>query len=130
MIRKYSPADEAVLMAMIEKEGEEWIDYYGSEGRKKYQKALDTSLVYLAFEGEALCGYCRCRDDGGFGIYILDLLVDRDFRGREIGRRLMERVCRDHPKDIVYVTSGVDPYYEKLGYRREGTIFQIVPKKE
>ena len=28
----------------------------------------------------------------------------------------------------VYVMSGIDTYYEKLGYRREGSIFEVKAK--
>jgi hypothetical protein len=37
----------------------------------------------------------------------------------------MERVCRDFPNQPVYVMSDSDPYYEKLGYEREGSIFIV-----
>jgi GNAT superfamily N-acetyltransferase len=53
------------------------------------------------------------------------LLVRKSYRGRNIGKILMERVCRDFPGQTVYVMSDVDLYYEKLGYRREGSIFEV-----
>ncbi len=75
-----------------------------------------------------MCGYVRCRNDDGFGIYVYDLLVEKAFRGRSTGRRLMEQVCTDFPSDTVYVMSGVDGYYAKLGYPREGSVFQVKPE--
>jgi len=38
------------------------------------------------------------------------LLVDKQYRGKEYGRLLMEQVCRDFPNEIVYVTCGTDVY--------------------
>ena len=125
MIRKYTPEDADQLFAMIEREGEEWQAYWRGDGRAKYQKALDGSIVYLVFEGENLCGYARCRDDSGFGIWVCDLLVDQRHRGKEYGRLLMEEACRDFPDNIVYVMSDVHPYYEKLGYEEIGKIFVV-----
>ena len=125
-IRIYTPADEAALFALIEREGDEWT-YWQGESRCKYAAALDNCIVYLAFEGDTLCGYARCRDDDGFGIYVLDLLVDERYRGKEYGRLLMEQVCYDHPDDMVYVTGDVYPYYEKLGYGVEGIIYVVKP---
>jgi len=124
-IRRYAPKDADQLFALIEREGEDWKDYWQGAGKAKYQKALDSSIVYLVLEGETLCGYARCRDDDGFGVYVYDLLVDKKHRGKEYGRLLMERVCKDFPNDTVYVMSDVNPYYEKLGYKKAGTIFIV-----
>jgi ribosomal protein S18 acetylase RimI-like enzyme len=72
-----------------------------------------------------VCGYARCREDDGFGVYIYDLLVRKTHRGKPIGKALMERVLNDFPNQPIYVMSDVDPYYEKLGYRKVGSIFEI-----
>ena len=127
LIRKYTPADIDRLFALIEREGEEWT-YWQGENRTKYQKALDNCITYLVFEGDILCGYARCRGDDGFGVYVFDLLVDKQYRGKEYGRLLMEQVCRDFPNEIVYVTGGTDvySYYEdKLGYAEEGKVYIV-----
>lgn len=124
-IKQYAGQDERALFEMMEREGPEWEEYY-SKRKDEYKAALKSSITYVAYEGDALCGYCRCRDDGGFGIYICDLLVDKKHRGKRIGHTLMARVCADYPGNIVYVMSDVDEYYEKQGYRREGTIFEVI----
>lgn len=85
----------------------------------------NTAGQYVIIEDEKLCGYIRCKDDDGSGIYILDLLVDKRYRGRGYGRSLMKTICDTYPNDIVYVTSDADPYYEKQGYVKEGTVFQV-----
>ncbi len=125
-IRLYSKADdEALLFEMMKQEEEEWICYYGDAAAENYRRALDNSIVYVAYEGGLLCGYARIRNDDGFGIYVYDLLVNKEYRGRRTGRKLIERVCRDYPEDIVYIMSDVDGYYEKQGYRKEGSIFEV-----
>jgi len=59
-IKRYNPRDEACLFALIENEGEEWIGYWGDDGKPKYQKALANSIVYLLFENEfALSPFAR-----------------------------------------------------------------------
>jgi GNAT superfamily N-acetyltransferase len=125
-IRRYTDTDEEPLFAMIEKEGDEWRDYWLGEGREKYCRAMGNSVGYLVFEGETLCGYLRCKDDDGFGVYVHDLLVDKDYRGKEYGRLLMERVCGDFPGSAVYVMGDIPGYYEgKLGYKVEGWIYVV-----
>lgn len=127
IIRRFEKEDEPMLFDLIRSEGDEWEDYYGETKSGKYMRALWNSIVYLAYEGDELCGYVRCRDDDGYGLYIYDLLVHKDYRGYGIGRKLMERVCADHPEDLVYVMSDVDDYYLKQGYHREGSIFKVSP---
>jgi ribosomal protein S18 acetylase RimI-like enzyme len=127
-IKKYSKADESLLFNLLVDEGDEWSDYHGAAGRDKYIKALESSITYIACDETLVCGYVRCREDDGFGVYIYDLLVRKKYRGRQIGKSLMERVCKDFPDQPVYVMSDVDSYYEKLGYRREGSIFEVKAK--
>ncbi len=120
-IRLYSQSDEAKLFDLLHEE--EWTDYCTDSA--EYKKALLTSLTYVAYEDDVLCGYVRGRDDDGFGIYVYDLLVKSSYRGRSFGRMLLEKVYADHPQDTVYVMSDVDGYYEKLGYQRVGSILMV-----
>jgi len=128
VVRRYTKADEDALFAMIEAEGEEWQAHWQGTGRDKYVVALENSIVYIILQEGILCGFARCRDDDGFGVYVYDLLVDKAYRGQEYGRKLMERACKDFPDSTVYVMSDVNPYYEKLGYETEGTIFVVKMK--
>ncbi len=127
-IRRYEAQDEQDLFGLLEREGDEWKEYWCGPARKKYKRAMRNSVVYLLFEGKELCGYARCRDDDGYGVYVYDLLVDKAHRGKEYGRLLMERACRDFPGAPAYVLGDVYPYYEKLGYAVEGSIYTIKPK--
>ncbi len=124
-IRKYSKNDEAVLMRMIEDEGQEWKCYSAVDVSEKYKNLLENSMTYVAYYGDTLCGYSRSINDGDFYIYICDLLVTKRFRGQNIGRKLMECVCADYPSQIVFVMSDIDEYYIKQGYQREGSIFKV-----
>lgn len=127
VIRRYGPADEQAFFAMLETEGEDWREYFGPAGRASYARAMRTSVAYLLLVDDELGGYVRCREDDGFGVYVYDLLVLRPYRGRDLGRALMERVCADFAGQTVYVMSDADPYYATLGYRREGSIFVVSP---
>lgn len=127
-IRLYTTKDEDNLFNLLSREGDEWKDYWGDSMKSNYRKALNSSITYLLFEDGQLCGYARCRDDDGYGIYVYDLLVDKAYRGKEYGRILIERVCEDFPHETMYIMSDVDSYYEKLGYEKEGSIFIVTHK--
>ena len=126
-IRRYEPTDERDFFAMLEAEGDDWREYFGPAGRASYARAMQSSVAYLLFVGDELAGYARCREDDGFGVYVYDLLVRGPHRGRHLGRALMERARADFAGQTVYVMSDGDPYYEKLGYRREGSTFVAGP---
>ena len=123
-IRKYTKQDEQQLFDLMEREGEEWIDYWDGMGKAKYIKALEeAAATYVVICDDKLCGFVRCI--GSVTIYIDDLLVDKAYRGRDFGRYLMEAVYKDHPDKEVYVMSDVDEYYSKLGYEKAGTLFAV-----
>ncbi|MDD2218380.1 MAG: GNAT family N-acetyltransferase [Eubacteriales bacterium] len=127
IIRRYvKNEDEEKLMKLIKNEGEEWSCYWADEFSAKYRVALHNSITYVAYEGDVLCGYSRSLDDCGFYIYICDLLVMPEHRGKNIGRRLMECIYEHYPDRIVYVMSDVDGYYKKQGFRRKGSIFEVI----
>ncbi len=124
-IRRYCKDEETLLFDLIIEEGAEWSDYHSLEGRDKYIKAIESSIVYIALENEMICGYIRCREDDGFGVYIYDLLVRKSFRGQDLGKLIIDKLCQDYPNQPIYVMSDIDPYYEKLGYQKEGSIFRV-----
>ena len=123
-IRKYNrKTDESTLMKMIDAE-EGW-DYANEYLAEKYKAALETSITYVACQEGVLCGYSRSLNDFDTYIYVCDLLVSPAFRGKDIGRKLMECIYKDYPNQIVFVMSDVDGYYQKLDYMRIGSIFKV-----
>lgn len=124
IIREYIDSDIEELFTLMNKEEEKW-QYALKQNRDKYIYAMKNSISYVIEEAGTLIGYIRCKNDDGFGIYILDLLVDKQFRGNGYGRKLMKNICDTYPNDTIYVTSGVDLFYEKQGCKKEGSIFSV-----
>ncbi|MBP2098508.1 GNAT family N-acetyltransferase [Enterococcus rivorum] len=107
-------------------ESEEWSGYYSLENQPKYVKAIMNSITHVMIENDILCGYIRCKNDDGFGIYILDLLVMKQYRGCEFGLKLIQSIANVFPNDPLYVTSDIDPYYEKIGFKKIGSILEYM----
>ena len=124
-IKGYETKDEQSLFALISSD-EEWKDYCRDESAiKKYRTAVENCITYVLYENDTLCGFIRATDDFGFGIYINDLLVHKNFRGKSYGKSLIEQVCADFP-GTVYVLSDVDEYYRKQGYSEiEGSVVVV-----
>ncbi len=117
--------DEDVVMDMIAREGRGWSCYTEGDNARKYRLLLKRSMTYVAYEGDSLCGYVRSLEDKGFNIYVCDLLVDRAFRGRSIGRALMAHMYKEEPGMTIYVMSDENPYYDQLGYTRVGSVYEV-----
>jgi len=122
--RKYrKTTDEEQVMEMISQE-EGWT-YSGESMSASYRKALESSITYVAYENGELCGYSRSLDDFGHYVYVCDLLVRPNHRGKGLGRKLMECIHADYPGRTIYVMSDVDGYYTKQGYQRAGSLFEV-----
>ena len=127
-IRKYKKEDEENVMKIIELEGDEWKDYSAPENQDKFKKALEKSITYVAYENEDLCGFSRSVDDNACEIIVCDLLVTKKHRGKNIGNKLMECIYNDYSNKSVYVMSDVDEYYKKQGYKKAGTVFEVIDR--
>jgi GNAT superfamily N-acetyltransferase len=106
---------------VIESEGEEWKDYLAPS----YLNALQKSLTYVVLVDDELCGYSRSIKDNHLYVWVIDLLVHKEKRGMNLGKQLMECILQDFPEYETYVMSDVDGYYEKLGFRKEGSIYRV-----
>jgi len=124
-IMKYTTQYESQLFQLLESEGPEWGDYWQEPHKGRYIEALAKSETYVIFENDALVGYARTLND--YMIWVIDLLVNKDCRGKGYGKLLMEHVCKQYPEKGVYVLGADDvlPYYEKLGYKAEGVVYKV-----
>jgi N-acetylglutamate synthase-like GNAT family acetyltransferase len=53
------------------------------------------------------------------------LYVKPKWRNRIIGQSLLERIKADFPKLAIYAISDEDAYYEKKGYKKIGSVFEL-----
>ena len=124
-IKKYTPEYQDALFALIESEGEDWEYHLLAPNRQRYIQSLAKSETFVVFEGEKLVGYARTLDD--YEVFVVDLLVHKDYRGKSYGQKLMEYVCEQFSDKDVFVLGADDvlPYYNKLGYRSAGIVYQV-----
>lgn len=113
------------LLRLMQAEGPEWKVYTNRERWPIYRDALESSLSLVVLVDGELAGFVRAIIDAGLYRYICDLLVAPAHRGRSLGAVLMRQVASVEPHLPLYVMSDADPYYEKLGFRREGSVFEV-----
>jgi GNAT superfamily N-acetyltransferase len=123
-ILRYKHVHEDAVITAI-KADPNWDMFTNKRSIDKYRKRLQQSITYVAYEGEKFSGYLRALLDDGFALYISELFVVPDMRNRKIGRSLISKVKSDYMNLTVYALSNEDAYYEKLGYRKVGSVFEI-----
>ena len=115
--------EEAVLSAI--KGDPNWDIFTNDDTIDNYKKSLIESITYVCYHNVNFCGYLRALLDDGFAIYISELYVVPEWRNRMIGRSLVAQVKMDFDRLSVYALSDEDAYYEKLGYNKIGSVFEI-----
>jgi ribosomal protein S18 acetylase RimI-like enzyme len=122
-IFRYDTQHEDELIALLSAEPD-WNTFTRDQSVEGFRKALLVSDTYICKSNGEVCGYLRAMVDG-FGIYVSELYVAPQYRNHGHGKALLGALKHAHPNQDVYVLSDEDSYYEKLGYRRVGSVFQL-----
>jgi GNAT superfamily N-acetyltransferase len=97
-----------------------------SQGRdpESVMRAIQGSeLIVTAWDEELLVGTCRVITDGVYYATLWDVIVHPDYRGQGVGSRLVHAAIdpfrqRGFSYIALYSVAGVEPFYERLGFRR------------
>lgn len=103
-----------------------WQIFTGSESsRSNYIMLLKQSVTYVCYLEDCFCGYIRAILDAGLAIYISELFVRPEYRNRKIAQKLIEEVKANNSSITIYALSDEDLFYEKKGYKRVGSVFEV-----
>ena len=123
-ILRYKREHEDAVISAIMKDPD-WDMFTQECSVASYKERLFESVTYVCLEKGVFCGYVRALLDDGFAVYISELFVVPEWRNRKIGRALVAQVKLDFEQLTVYVLSDEDAYYERQGYRKVGSVFEI-----
>lgn len=88
------------------------------------QRALQETINLTARVDGVLVGSARILTDGYFFGTIPEVIVHPNYRGRGIGRSLMELAWERSPTGLFFgAQEGNEGFFEKLGYERSMTSF-------
>ena len=123
-ILKYRPEHEAALLSVLRNDPD-WDMFTNDDAIENYKNSLRRGVTYVCLESGEFCGYVRALLDDGFAIYISELYVVLKRRNRKIGRSLLKQVKDDFSDLTVYALSDEDAYYEKIGFKKIGSVFEL-----
>jgi GNAT superfamily N-acetyltransferase len=97
---------------------------YWAEGRpgELIIKAIENSVLLSLFDDETQIGFARIVSDGAVFAWICDVFITEKYRGKGLGKFLMQCVM-DHPavkvRTNVLGTRNAHGLYEKYGFEKK-----------
>lgn len=112
----YTADDELTAAEFIDLAQRAWP---GTYDQSTAENTLRRTINTTARENCRLIGAVRVLSDGYFFGTIPELLVDPDYQGVGVGRRLMELAWDISPTSLYFrAQPGEEGFYERLGYDR------------
>ena len=102
---------------------------YWAKDRKKetVKKTVENSLCYFAYDKDKLIGFARAITDYTTNYYICDVIVDEEYRGEGIGKKIVETLINDeeliHLRALL-ITKDAKKFYEKFGFYNKEDVMQ------
>lgn len=96
--------------------------------------ALENSdPVVTVWDADQLIGFARATSDGIYRATIWDVVIDPDYQGAGLGRKLVQTVL-SHPKmskveRIYLMTTHQQKFYERIGFTYNSTTTMIIYNK-
>ncbi|MDP9285034.1 MAG: GNAT family N-acetyltransferase [Actinomycetota bacterium] len=97
------------------------VSYWAAGRARETQDRLieEASRVVGIYDGARQIGFCRAATDGVSFVYLADVYVLEDYRGRGLGEELVREMVENGPfRDLRWIlhTTNMHPLYRKLGF--------------
>jgi ribosomal protein S18 acetylase RimI-like enzyme len=100
---------------------------------ERFRKMLEkTTRTVVVWDGQLVIGFARALCDEASNGYISMVAVAADYRGRGIGRKLIEHLTSDESGSITWILRaghGSERFWEKIGFRASEVAMEKVRQK-
>lgn len=116
LIRKFTEADFPLVQRLYKQEG--WMTFIkrGDDGLKALK---NSSISLVAVDGDLIVGLIRALTDGEITTYIAEIVVDNGYRGKGLGRALLDICHILYPNTRLDLLSAehADEFYKRENFR-------------
>jgi ribosomal protein S18 acetylase RimI-like enzyme len=100
---------------------------------KTIEKSMENSICYGVFlcENDQQVGFARVITDYATSYYICDVIVDANYRGMGIGKKIIETILSDEEISClrgILATRDAHELYRRYGFEEGGTMFMGRPR--
>lgn len=90
----------------------------------------NSNPVVTVWDGDRTIGFARANSDGVYRAAIWDVVIDPDYQGVGLGRKLVETVLT-HPlvsrvERVYLTTTHQQSFYERIGFKRNETTTMVL----
>jgi len=132
MLNSYTISDDKTKLQIDEIKKLMEQTYWAKKRSKEIcAKAIEHSTCYGVYDqNEIQIGFARVLTDYTTTFYLCDVIIDKEHRGKGLGKRLIKHITEGEDFMDLYgllVTSNAHRFYEPLGFKRDSRIFMHKP---
>ena len=75
-------------------------------------------------ENQKILGFARYLTDEVMTTFLAEIIIDKSYRGKGLGRQLIEEIHKKYPLTRIELISEVDGFYQTVGFKPVGTGFR------
>lgn len=117
----------ADLKALLERSA------FWAKDRKVEELAIaiaNSNPVITVWDGAGIVGFARATSDGIYRATIWDVIIDPDYQGAGLGRKLVETVlshpCISRVERVYLMTTHQQKFYERIGFSENQTTTMVL----
>ncbi|WP_157972150.1 GNAT family N-acetyltransferase [Pleomorphovibrio marinus] len=108
------------------------VDWAKNRKSRDVEKMLSNEdWMVCLYDGELLVGFARIITDGCFRGLLDDVIIDRAYRSKGLGRKLMQEIMAlSRPLDALFLNAGMEmeAFYVRFGFHKFEKLTMIYRK--